>query len=121
MFKFGRLHISPAFTWSFGPSFTTALELSVAPLPAHAKVAVLCRGGGCPFSRRSLTSKRRKLDLEPLLKGKRLRPGARLSLQITAPGDVGEVVTFTINSGRAPTERFACLLPGSRSPTACAA
>ena len=121
VFKFGRLHISPAFTWSFGPSFTTALELSVAPLPAHAKVAVLCRGGGCPFSRRSLTSKRRKLDLEPLLKGKRLRPGARLSLQITAPGDVGEVVTFTINSGRAPTERFACLLPGSRSPTACAA
>jgi hypothetical protein len=121
VFKFGRLHISPAFTWSFSASFTSALELSVSPLPAHARVAVLCRGGGCPFSRRSLTSKRRKLDLEPLLKGKRLRPGARLSLQITAPDDVGEVVTFTINSGKAPTERFACLLPGSRSPTACAA
>jgi hypothetical protein len=121
VFKFGRLHISPAFTWSFSPSYTTALELSVAPLPAHAKVAVLCRGGGCPFSRRSLTSKRRKLDLEPLLKGKHLRPGALLTLQITVPGDVGEVVTFSINSGRAPTERFACLLPGSRSPTACSA
>ena len=121
VFKFGRLHISPVFTWIFSATFTSAQELTVGPLPAHARVAVLCRGGGCPFSRRSLTAKRRKLDLEPLLKGKRLRPGAALALQITAPGDVGEVVTFTINSGRAPTERFACLLPGSRSPTACAA
>ncbi len=121
VFKFGRLHISPVFTWIFSATFTSAQQLTVGPLPAHARVAVLCRGGGCPFSRRSLTSKRRKLDLEPLLKGKRLRPGAALTLQITAPGDVGEVVTFTINRGRAPTERFACLLPGSRSPTVCAA
>ena len=121
VFKFGRLHISPVFTWIFSATFTSAQELTVGPLPAHARVAVLCRGGGCPFSRRSLTAKRRKLDLEPLLKGKRLRPGAAVALQISAPGDVGEVVTFKINSGRAPTERFACLLPGSRSPTACAA
>ena len=121
VFRFGRLRISPVFTWSFNATFTSALQLTVAPLPAHARVAVLCRGGGCPFSRRSLTSKRRKLDLEPLLKGKRLRPGAALTLQIAAPGDVGEVVTFTMNRGRAPTERFACLPPGSRSPTACAA
>jgi hypothetical protein len=121
VFRFGRLHISPVFTWSFSATFTSAQQLTVGPLPAHAKVAVLCRGGGCPFSRRTLTSKRRKLDLEPLLKGKRLRPGAALALQITAPDDVGEVVTFTMNRGSAPTERFSCLLPGRRSPTACAA
>ena len=47
------------------------------------------------------------------------RDGRRI--QITAANEVGEVVIFTIVSGKSPTETFRCLPPGARTPTACAA
>jgi CSLREA domain-containing protein len=120
-FSFGRLHISPAFTWAFGKSFSFATELTVSGLPKKSKVALICHGHGCPFSKRTFSApKHGKLLLAPALKQRHLSPHATVELDITAPNDVGEVVVFTIVSGKQPTEAFRCLVPGARTPTACA-
>jgi hypothetical protein len=55
-----------------------------------------------------------------VLKKRHLSPHSTVSIQITASNEVGEVVIFTVVSGKSPTEAFRCLPPGARSPTACA-
>jgi CSLREA domain-containing protein len=119
-FSYGRLHISPSFTWAFGKSFSFATELTLGGLPKKSKVALICRGHGCPFSKRTFSApKHGKLLLAPALKQRHLSPHATVELDITAPNDVGEVVVFTVVSGKQPTEAFRCLVPGARTPTAC--
>jgi hypothetical protein len=121
VFSYGRLHISPTYTWAFGKAFSFATELTLGGLPKKSKVTVICRGHGCPFSKRTFSApKHGKLALASALKQRHLSPHSTVELQITAPGDVGEVVVFTIVSGKQPTEAFRCLVPGSRSPAACA-
>jgi streptogramin lyase len=119
-FSYGRLHISPGFVWVFTSGFTYAMHLTLARLPSKATTTVTCRGGGCPFTRRTFTTpKHRTLDLARALKRRHLAPGTTLTVQITAPNTVGEVVVFTMRSGAQPGERFLCLVPGSRRPAAC--
>jgi streptogramin lyase len=118
--SYGRLHISPSATWSFGPRFTTAARLTLRRLPAHARVTVICHLGGCPFARRTFTAAHGTLALAGALAHARLRPGSTLGLEITAPDDIGEVVVFTVRSGRSPAEAFRCLPPGAHAPSACA-
>jgi hypothetical protein len=45
--------------------------------------------------------------------------GSTVDLQITATNTVGEVVRFTVLSGKLPKESFLCLPPGARTPSAC--
>jgi hypothetical protein len=53
------------------------------------------------------------------LKKRHLSPGTKVEVQITAPNEVGELVVFTIVSGRSPKESFLCPPPGARTPSAC--
>ena len=53
-------------------------------------------------------------------KGHRLRPGAAVSVEVTASEDVGYVETFRIRSRSAPVVATACLPPGARKPVSCA-
>jgi streptogramin lyase len=120
-FRYGRLHLSPSFTWAFGKAFSFATELTVNHLPKQSKVTVICHGHGCPFSKRTFTApKDGTLKLASALKQRHLSPHATVELEITATNVVGEVVIFTIVSGKQPTETFRCLPPGARTPTACA-
>jgi hypothetical protein len=83
---------------------------------------LVCRGRGCPFSKRSFNApKRGKLQLAPALKQRHLGVGATVDVQITATNDIGEVVRFTVLSGKLPKESFLCLPPGARTPSACVA
>jgi hypothetical protein len=118
-FSYGRIRISPAYTWAFTRRSSVAEELSLTGLPAAARVALLCHGGGCPFARRTFAPTNGKLKLASALKHGHLRPRATVEVQITAPADVGEVVVFTIRSNKPPTESFRCLPPGARRPAAC--
>jgi CSLREA domain-containing protein len=120
-FRYGRLHISPSYTWAFAKTFSFATELTVNGLPKKSKVALLCHGHGCPFAKRTFSApKNRKLALAPSLKQGHLSPHSTVQLQITAANTVGEVVIFTILSGKSPSEAFLCLPPGAHAPGACA-
>lgn len=80
-------------------------RLRVRELPANATVELVCAGKGCPFKVRTVRAGRGKtsLDLLPRVKRAKLRPGARLTVRITAPGMVGKALRFTIRRGKTPT------------------
>jgi streptogramin lyase len=117
--SYGRLHISPSSAWAAGSQSTTATRLTLRHLPARARVTVICHGGGCPFPHRTFTAEHGTVALAGSLAHGRLRPGATLQLEITAPDDIGEVVVFTVRSARTPAEAFRCLPPGAHAPSAC--
>lgn len=120
-FKYHVIKLSPSYTWAFGASFSYATELTLTHLPKGAKVALLCHGHGCPFAKKTFSApKNGKLALASALKKRHLRPHSTVTIQITAPNEVGEVIVFTIVSGKSPTESFECLPPGAHSPSACA-
>jgi hypothetical protein len=120
-FSWGRIHVSPEYTWSFAPSGTVNSELTLKSLPSGSKVTVICHGHGCPFGEHTWSApKSRTLKLASALEYRRLSPDASVELEITASNDVGEVVTFTIQSGKPPSESFKCLVPGAHSPASCA-
>jgi hypothetical protein len=119
-FSYARLHIVPAYQWAFSKTFAFATELALSGLPRKSHVAVACHGGGCPFSKKSFAApKHGKLDLAPALKQRHLSVGSTVDLQITATNTVGEVVRFTVLSGKLPHESFLCLPPGAHNPSAC--
>jgi hypothetical protein len=47
---------------------------------------------------------------------RRLRPGARVRLRITAPNAIGTVVTLTVRAGKEPSVSRRCLPPGTTKP-----
>jgi len=81
--------------------------LSVAHAPADARIAISCRGKGCPkrMSLRSATGA--------------LRAGTVLEVRITAPGTIGKVVRFTIRRGKPWLRRDGCLSRPARPRGAC--
>jgi streptogramin lyase len=120
-FSYERLHISPHPIWVFTRSYSYATKLTLPKLPSQAKTTVTCRGRGCPFSKRTFsTPKHGTLDLAPALKHRHLVPPATVEVQISAPNDIAEVVIFTINTNKHPSEAFRCLAPTAHSPTRCA-
>ncbi|HXD67193.1 MAG TPA: hypothetical protein VNV17_21380, partial [Solirubrobacteraceae bacterium] len=121
-FKYVVISLSPSYTWAFGKAFSFATELTLTHLPKGSKIALACHGHGCPFAKKTFSApKSGKLALASALKKRHLSPHATVSIQITAANEVGEVVIFTIVSGKSPTETFRCLPPGTRTPTACVA
>jgi streptogramin lyase len=119
-FRYGVISLSPSYTWAFGRSFSYATELTFTHLPKGAKVLLACHGHGCPFGKKMYSAPRSgKLALAAALKRRHLSPHTTVTIQITASNEVGEVVTFTIVSGRSPMETFRCLPPGTRTPAAC--
>ena len=120
-FRYGVINLSPSYTWAFGKSFSFATELTVTHLPKGSKVVLLCHGHGCPFAKKTYSApKNGKLALASALKKRHLSPHSTVTIKITAPNQVGEVVIFTIVSGKSPKESFLCLAPGARTPAACA-
>ena len=119
-FKYGVISLSPSYTWAFGKSFSFATELTLSHLPKGSKVLLLCMGHGCPFGKKTFSApKSGKLALASALKKRHLSPHSTVTIQITAANEVGEVVIFTIQSGKSPTETFRCLPPGAHAPSAC--
>jgi hypothetical protein len=107
--------------WSTQGALTRNLRLGVRDVRRGMKVELRCRGGGCPFARKTRSVKKRKrlLDLHPLLAGAALRAGAVLELRITRRGAIGKVVRYGMRSGAVPSSRALCLPPGKRRPRAC--
>lgn len=73
-------------------SFTVFTTLKLTSLPAGAKVAVTCKGGGCPKTVKSLSA----------LLGRKLRPGALVTIRISASGAAPRTIRVTVRRGAAP-------------------
>jgi hypothetical protein len=116
-----RLGGSVLARWRVRGSRTTVTRLRVSRLPAGAAVAITCKGGGCPFSRRTLARPRGTVvnGLKPFGKRRTLRAGARVEVQITRAGAIGRVVRYTVAKNRRPRGRVLCLAPGARSARGC--
>ena len=96
-------------------SVVSRLVVRQASLPT--RVRVTCRGRGCPRIRYDRTL-RRTTSLRGLFRGRRLRGGAVVTVDLTAPGRIGRRYTYRIRTGRPALPGTACLTP-SRTRIAC--
>jgi hypothetical protein len=131
-----RAHITSTMRWIF---FYTGTYTRVVGLilrgAAHTRVLVTCQGGGCPFSRRTVSVNRhtrckRKvhgrcrqtkrsagtINLARVFGSRRLQVGARITVAITRPGWVGKYYAFTTRPSRVPRVRISRLPPGASRP-----
>jgi hypothetical protein len=105
--------------WSWTRTFTRVDTLEIRELtPPDVDVTVSCRGGGCPFSRRTFHGDK-AIVLTNAFRGRRLDVGARVEIWITAPDALGKYVRYKTRAGLRPARRIACLLPGRAAPVAC--
>ena len=82
-----------------------------------ASVTVSCKHKGCPFKlRRRTTDRFGEVSLTRLFKGRRLRSGIRLEVQIAAPRMITKVTRFDIRRGVNPTGRGLCIPVGELKP-----
>ena len=97
-----------------------ARTLRVRDVPEGGRVVLRCAGGGCGFARRTARVRAsRDAALKPLLRGRRLRPGAVVEVRVTAPGFVGMVTRFRMRRARVPVKTSRSLPPGASKPGAC--
>ena len=106
---------------TIGNSFLVGLRsarvqrLTVRGTPFDSRIALSCRGRGCP---RSMSRTGPDASFTKALKKVRLRVGAVLELRLTAPNVIGRVVRFTVAKRRVRTATL-CLAPGAAAPARC--
>ncbi len=107
--------------WAVFPDFTRVLQLRVSGTGAKPKVVVLCKGGGCPFAKKSFKVRKpsKPLKLEGAFKGRSLQPGARVEVRVQRSKMIAKVVRYTIRDGKGPKSKTLCLAPGRKKPKAC--
>jgi adhesin/invasin len=121
-------------TFLFTPSYTKVLALVVDSAPFGSSVVIQCKGGGCPFTKRSLpvnkpkpchrTSKHKcsppsrsgTIHLLARFRGHHLQVGARIMVKVVRPHWIGKYYAFVMRARRAPQVQVACLAPGSSRP-----
>ena len=126
------------FNYSFFRNGTMFTTLKAKKVPKGATLAVICKGGGCPFGRRTLHPPKKikvckahhkhcktkpappfaNLNVLPLLNNKHLAPNTKLTLTVTKPNTIGVTQTFTMGKiGKRPKVTGpSCLAPGSNKP-----
>ena len=91
-------------------------------LPVGARVQVRCVGSRkvCAFKASKFGKPvRGKLNVLKLFGKKRtFRTGAVVQVLATASGQIGQVVSFQIRTGKLPRVRNLCLAVGAKKPTA---
>ena len=125
--------ITSTMQWSFyfTPSYTIVRALVVNGTSVGTTISVGCHGHGCPFARRAIdvaekdgcSVKTRRMCsahgtvlITPGFENRHLGVGARITVAITKPSWVGKYYAFTIEAGRGPRVRIACLAPGASRP-----
>jgi CSLREA domain-containing protein len=118
-FSYPRIKSKTPFVFVFGPSSSTATQLTVIHVPRGGSVTVICHGGACPFSMRRFVPHRGQVVLTRFFQHRALRPGTTIQLRIAAPNRVAEVETLVIRSGQQPSVIHQCLPPGAARPARC--
>jgi hypothetical protein len=123
--NFPRLHNEVSVRTGYSPRLKRTIEflepLKIAgPLARGTRVRLLCKGKGCPFSRKAAAVHKNQgsLAIGGELAGKVLEPGATLTLIIEHPGYIGEAMRYTIlRHGKARVETL-CVPVGQTTPKA---
>lgn len=118
---FRRILSTIANRWAVFGGVTRALQLAVQIVPKHTTITVRCRGRGCPFAKRKRVVRKtaRRVNLKPLVRRARLRPGATLEIRMTRPGYVAKVVRYRTARRSVPRSRTLCIDPGKRKAYEC--
>ncbi len=126
----GNISATMQWTFRFTSKYTSVLQFGISGA-THATVTVGCRGGGCPFAKRTVSvpgtqrcGRRRtrvcpthgKADLVRYFQHHRLRPGATITVLISRPSWVGKHYTFTMRARRGPAIAISCMAPGKTRP-----
>ncbi len=109
--------------WSVDGRRTKLRLMVVRNAPAGARVVFRCTGASCPSTR--AVTKTVPRDLAPVrlddrrLRRATLRPGAKLSVQITAAETTGRTFTYSVKNGEIPTWTVVCRSPTESRSRAC--
>jgi hypothetical protein len=115
-----RKRFDPRFDWTYAKTGSrTALSLTISGLPAGSRVAVKCRGKGCPFRSRRFKPKHGRLVLRALRRHL-LAPRAVVIVTATGPQGQRKITTFTMRGGTAaPRHVTRCAASRSGRLRAC--
>ncbi|MBN1528147.1 MAG: PKD domain-containing protein [Thermoleophilaceae bacterium] len=100
-----------------GKSFTRISRLGVRA-GKGAMVRASCKGKGCPAKRASSTRSRGKAVRLRWLE-RRLWPGTRIRIYVTAKGKVGSYTSLLIRRAKSPSRLDRCLSPGTTKTIRC--
>jgi hypothetical protein len=89
------------------------IDLFRVAAPHGTRVAISCRGRGCPIGQLSRGPGRVR-QLERFLPA-----GVEVTIRASRRGYIGKYARFVVRSHAAPKRRDACLLPGSARPAPC--
>jgi hypothetical protein len=99
------------------------VQLLTVQAPPGARVAVRCRGRGCPSRAASRVAAARRGEGTAPLEFHRfersLRAGTVLEVRVSKPGVIGKYTRFTIRRGRSPKRVDSCLDPAGVKPIVC--
>jgi Bacterial Ig-like domain (group 3) len=132
--------VAAAMYWSFGYSLhsTQIKSLNATGLSAGMRIALTCRGGGCPFATQAVTvvahgkcSKAAKargcvaapsFNLASMFHRAHLHVGTQVIVAVTHRAWLGKYYRFTIRAGRKPLAEVSCLaVNGTRPGVGCSA
>jgi hypothetical protein len=102
-----------------GKKATTVRTLTLQKVRRGARIVITCRGGGCPFKKVKGTAPRpRGVPLADFFGGRSLRPGAVVTVTVSAKKATGRYFAFTVARGAKPQRSDGCVGPGG-SHLAC--
>lgn len=115
--------IASPMRWTFAASanYTKVLALAVKDAQAGSTILVICKGKSCPYARKEtkVTKSGTAVNLEPKFSKRQLKPGTKITVDITRTYWMGRYYSFTIRAKRAPKTSSGCLATGTLTPTKC--
>jgi hypothetical protein len=100
------------------------LSLLTVQAPAGARVALRCRGRGCPAKSETVIAARRRKGTVTVTFGhfeRSLRAGVVLEIRVTKQGQIGKYTRFAILRNLPPERTDSCLANANAKPIACPA
>ena len=118
---FARVRAEIVNRWAVFQTYTELRKLGVRRAGGKATVVVLCRGGGCPYARRSVALKRpsKLLSLGKPFRGRRLEPGGVVEVRVLRKDRIAKVVRYRVRDKQVPKSTTLCLAPGAKKPKEC--
>jgi hypothetical protein len=126
----GAISATMQWTFRYTPRYTTVLQFGVSGA-TNTAVTIACRGRGCPFGSRTVAVRRTqrcgrglthtcltrgRTDLTRYFRGRRLGPGATITVVISRKLWIGKHYTFTMRTRRGPAVAISCMAPGATRP-----
>jgi streptogramin lyase len=116
-----RYEPHPEVRWSVRGKGIVFTRFALDRVPAGTTVTLTCRGPGCAFKRKVVTTAKtvRHKSLLAHLRGSRLRRGSVIELRAIQPGHVSRVIRWTIGRS-SPRQAILCVRPDAKKPEPCA-